>query len=230
MGLYAAMGAGAPSGEAHIAALTACFGCDAETARGIAALARHDHHPARTPILGVGDDCDDGWVMLLGEAHAFVYSAAGQLVLIHRFADADLFGPATGLPAASQEAEIVAVQPCDVGRFRGVDFVLLTERHACVANAVTRALVRRLRETTMRMVEASTLSANGRVHAELLRQAGAAHAIRPAPVLAELALVIQSTRETVSRAINALERAGIIRRTPEELTIVAPHRLEELVY
>lgn len=229
MGLYAAMGAGAPVGEAHIAALTACFGCNAETARGIAAHARHDHHPARTPILGVGDDCDDGWVMLLGEAHAFVYSAAGQLVLIHRFADADLFGPATGLPATSQEAEIVAVQPCDVGRFRGVDFILLTERHACVANAVTRALVRRLRETTMRMVEASTLSANGRVHAELLRRA-TDNMIRPAPVLSELALVVQSTRETVSRAINALERAGIIRRTAEELTIVAPHRLEELVY
>lgn len=224
------MAGGLPIGEAHIAALGACFGCDAETARGIAIHARHDHHPTRAAILRVGEQCDDGWVMLVGEAHACVCSAAGQLVLIHRFAASDLFGPATGLPAASQEAEIVAVQPSDVGRFRGIDFIQLTERHACVANAVTRALIRRLRETTMRMVEASTLSANGRVHAELLRQAGDAHAIRPAPVLAELAMVVQSTRETVSRAINALERAGIIRRTPEELTIVAPHRLEELVY
>jgi len=49
-------------------------------------------------------------------------------------------------------------------------------------------------------------------------------------VLAEMALAIQSTRETVSRTINALERAGIIRRSPEDLVIIAPHRLEELVY
>ncbi len=93
-------------------------------------------------------------------------------------------------------------------------------------------LLKRLRETTGRMVERTTLSATGRIHAELLRLARDStdgRSIRPAPVLAALAVRVLSTRETVSRAINALERRGIIRRDPDRLTIVAPHRLEEMV-
>jgi DNA-binding GntR family transcriptional regulator len=81
------------------------------------------------------------------------------------------------------------------------------------------------------MAERTTLSAAGRVHAELLRLArlGDGHSVRPVPVLAALAVRVHSTRETVSRAINALERRGIVRRDADALVIVAPHRLEELI-
>jgi len=40
---------------------------------------------------------------------------------------------------------------------------------------------------------------------------------------------VHSTRETVSRTINTLERRGIIHREDDALVIVAPHRLEEMV-
>ncbi len=53
--------------------------------------------------------------------------------------------------------------------------------------------------------------------------------MRPAPVLAAMAVRVLSTRETVSRTINALERRGIIRREADALIVVAPHRLEEMV-
>jgi DNA-binding GntR family transcriptional regulator len=53
--------------------------------------------------------------------------------------------------------------------------------------------------------------------------------ICPAPVLANLAVRAYTTRETVSRAVSALERRGIISRHADALVIVAPHRLEELV-
>jgi DNA-binding GntR family transcriptional regulator len=69
------------------------------------------------------------------------------------------------------------------------------------------------------------------VHAELLRQAREATdlTIRPAPILSELAVRVGSTRETVSRAVNALERRGIIRREAGALVVVSPRLLEELV-
>ena len=65
-----------------------------------------------------------------------------------------------------------------------------------------------------RMVERTTLSATGRIYAELLRQANEAdgRTIRPLPTMSELALIVQSTRETVSRTINDLERRGYIDR------------------
>jgi CRP/FNR family transcriptional regulator, cyclic AMP receptor protein len=218
--------------EDHVAIIGGCFGCDTPTARSIADQARHFRYAPRDTIVTLGDTAQDAWIMLVGESHAVLFSAAGQLVLIHRFGPGDLFGAATGVPAITEGTQVVAVQPTDVGRFRALDFIMLVERHGCVAATVMNALTRRLSETTRRMIEASTLSATGRVHAELLRQARAAdgRTIRPAPVLAEMALTVQSTRETVSRAINALERAGIIQRSPEALVIIAPHRLEELVY
>ena len=86
---------------------------------------------------------------------------------------------------------------------------------------VSRALLRQLRAASLRVTERSTLSASGRVHAELLRLAHLrdGRTIRPAPVLSSLAVRIHSTRETVSRAINALERRGIIRRDGDALVI-----------
>ncbi len=183
-------------------------------------------------MVAIGETGDDAWLMLIGEAHAVLYSAAGHLVLLHRLFPGDLFGGTIGLPAPADGSHVVAVGQVEAGRFRALDFVLLMERHRCVAQAVLRTLSGRLDETTRRMVATATLSAAGRVHAELLRLARSddGRHIRPAPVLAELALAVQSTRETVSRAINALERAGIIVRSDESLEIVAPHRLEELVY
>ena len=222
----------APIIEDHVGIIGTCFGCDAPTARSIAAQARHLHYGPRDTIVLPGDGAQDAWIMLVGESHAVLFSATGQLLLIHRFEPGDLFGNATGVPAMSEGTHVVAVQPTEVGRFRALDFIMLVERHSCVAAAVMKALTRRLGEITRRMIEVSTLSATGRVHAELLRQARLAdgRTIHPAPVLAEMALTVQSTRETVSRTINALERAGIIQRSPESLVIIAPHRLEELVY
>ncbi|MEP9358348.1 Crp/Fnr family transcriptional regulator [Sphingomonas sp. KR3-1] len=216
----------------HMAVVVAAFRCDAGTASDIAARLAIVRRSPRQVVLAVGETGSDAWLILIGEAHAVLYSAAGHLVLLHRLLPGDLFGEPIGLPAAAEGVQVVAVGPVEAGRFRAIDFLMLMERHHCVAQAVVRTLSGRLDETTRRMIAGATLSAAGRVHGELLRLARLAdgRCIRPAPVLSELALAVQSTRETVSRAINALERSGIITRSAEALEIVAPHRLEELVY
>jgi CRP/FNR family transcriptional regulator, cyclic AMP receptor protein len=216
----------------HVAVVAAAFACDTAVADHIAAKLAIVQHRPRETIIALGEGCDDAWLLLVGEADAVLYSAAGHLILLHRLLPGDLFGEPIGLPASADGARVIAAAPVEAGRLRALEFIMLMERYHCVAQAVVQTLSRRLEETTRRMVTAATLSAAGRVHAELLRLArhGAGRSIRPAPVLSELALAVQSTRETVSRAINALERSGIIRRTSEELEIVAPHRLEELVY
>ena len=97
--------------------------------------------------------------------------------------------------------------------------------------SLCRADGRAVEATKTRMFEQVALSAVGRVHAELLRQARQAQelTIRPAPVVADLAVQVATTRETASRAVNALDRRGIIRRGDDQLVVVAPHRLEELI-
>jgi DNA-binding GntR family transcriptional regulator len=45
-----------------------------------------------------------------------------------------------------------------------------------------------------------------------------------------LALNANTSRETASRAISALERRGVISRSDRYMTIVAPRMLEDMVY
>jgi CRP-like cAMP-binding protein len=110
--------------------------------------------------------------------------------------------------------------------------VRLMETNHGIAMAISRQLSARIAAMRRRMVESALLSATGRISAELLRLARdqTDRTIRPMPVLTELATTVQSTRETVSRTISQLERRGIVERVERGLRVVAPHRLEELVY
>jgi len=218
--------------DAALAIVSETFGCDALLAAVVAQQARYRSWPHRATIVAEGDDLDAILLLISGRARMLAYGVDGRVVLVQDFAVGDLMGEGALIDEGPAESEIVAIDPVGAGSFAPPVFVALMSTHACIALAVSRLLVARLGMATRRLVEGATLSAVGRVHAELLREARAASAmtIIPAPVLAELARTVQTTRETVSRAISVLERRGIVRRTAEALTVVAPHRLQELIY
>lgn len=167
----------------------------------------------------------------MGRAHALIYGLQGQLALLREYLPGDFFGAIANPTPEPEEADVVAVEDVRTAVFHILDFLGLAETYACVGLAVSKTLLKQLRATSARMSERTTLSAIGRVYAELLRMANCSdgRTIAPAPVLTHLAVRSHTTRETASRAINALERRGIILREADRLTIVAPHRLEELV-
>ena len=132
---------------------------------------------------------------------------------------------------ATTSSVTLLVDDVTAATFRTMDFVSLAERHGCVGLTLSRMLMARLRSTTERIYQRTTLSSFGRVYAELLRMAkmGDGRLIQPVPIFSELAGRVHTTRETVSRAISALERRGLINREGGAMTILAPQRLEELV-
>jgi len=178
-----------------------------------------------------GDRTVATFLLVTGRAQAIAYGHEGQLVLLHEYQRGDVFGVAAANEQAIEHADVIALEEVRAAVFLAPDFIAMLETHGCIAVLVSKALLRQLRAASLRVTERSTLSATGRVHAELLRLAHLCdgRTIRPAPVLATLAVRVHSTRETVSRAINALERRGIIRRNGDALIIQAPHRLEELI-
>ena len=209
------------------------FGCSPETARAIAFRAVERRFSARSLVLRQGDLAEEAWLVVKGRAQSVVYGADGQVVQLLEFGEGELFGAIAGFEAEPQPADVEALEDLRVAVFSAPDFLALIQTHGVVGLAVTRSLLRQLRQTTGRMVERSTLSAAGRVHAELLRMASpdpdGRLLIRPVPVLASLAVRIHSTRETVSRTISTLERRGILLRTESALEIVAPRRLREML-
>jgi CRP/FNR family transcriptional regulator, cyclic AMP receptor protein len=221
--------------DSRISVIMAAFGCDRPIADVIDEKAHYLGHDAQSTILWRGEESEHACLMIAGRAQAVSYSASGQLVLLYTYGPGDVFGESTalGMDAGTADGRVLATLPSEIGHFTNAVFIGLIEGYSTVALAVSRLLTKRLGQTQQRMIEASTLSTVGRIHSELLRQARATSAdmtIRPAPVLAEFALLVHSTRETVSRTINQLEKRGIIKRGPDGLTIVAPHRLEDEIY
>ena len=217
--------------EKRLSAIRAAFGCSDEIARVIDGLTQLVHTDPDGTILYAGESAPYVFLLLQGRAQAVVYSAQGQLVLLDTYAEGDLFGEVDIVGTTTAWDQVIAVTAVDSGRLRQQDFVMLLESHPSLAMAVLRQVTARLSRTARRMVERSTLSATGRIYAELLRQAGEGdgRTIRPVPTMTELALIVQSTRETVSRTINDLEHRGYITRDKDALMIVAPHRVQELI-
>jgi CRP-like cAMP-binding protein len=211
--------------------VSAVFACPADVAEQVTHRGRLRSFARAAIILRQGDWLTLTFLLLVGRAHALLYAAEGQMVLLHEFGPGDLFGALGEAEAAQQDADVVAIDDVRTLTLDAGDLALLAQQYGCIGLALSRMLLQRLRRTTERMYERTALSAVGRVHAELLRQArgGDAMSIRPAPVIADLALRVATTRETASRTINALERRGIIRRDGDCLTVVAPRRLEDMI-
>ncbi len=207
------------------------FVCPPEVAERILLRGRLRDYARQTTIVRQGEALSATFLLVVGRARALLYAADGQIVLLHEYRRGDLFGAIGDDATARQDSDVLAIEDVRALAIEAAHLVLLAEQHGCIGLALSRLLTTRLRQATARLYERAALSSVGRVHAELLRQArlGAAMTIAPAPVLADLALVAATTRETASRAVNALERRGIIRRDGDTLVVVAPHRLEEMI-
>lgn len=208
------------------------FACSEEAASAVSRCTVERSFAARDVIVRQGDVGAEVFLLLTGRAQALLFGQDGQFALLQEYLPGDLFGAVGGLEHQPAEAEVAAAEPSRAAVLRAADFLRLIEMHGALGVAVSGMLMRQLRAARTRIAERTILSAAGRVHAELLRlaRAGDGVTIRPAPVLAALAVRVHSTRETVSRTIAALERRGLIRREPDALILVAPHRLSELVF
>lgn len=206
------------------------FACDAALGATLAAEAAVRRYAAGATIVHQGAVSDRVMLLLAGRARAAMVTLDGRLLHVADHQPGAIFG---GVDAGrEQPIDVTATAPSLVASFATAAFYGLAEQHACVGLVLARAMVRQLDAMSQLVSARLTLSAAGRVHAELLRLAREGEEgrwIRPAPVLSDLAIRVQAARETVSRAVSALERRGILRRHDDALEIVAPGRLEALI-
>jgi CRP/FNR family cyclic AMP-dependent transcriptional regulator len=211
--------------------LQTVFLCSPEVAQSIGKRALDRRFAVRALLLKQGDRAGSTFLLVTGRAHALTYGLGGQEVLLREFLPGDFFGAIALAEPAPEDADVVAVEAVRAAVFLALDFLGLIETYGCVGLVVSQALLKQLRATSAKMLARTTLSAAGRVHAELLRLArlGDGRTIRPAPVLTALAVRVLTTRETVSRTISALETSGVIRREAKSLFIVSPRTLEDMI-
>jgi CRP/FNR family transcriptional regulator, cyclic AMP receptor protein len=220
-----------PEGRTDLAIVAAAFACSSDVAAQIVMRGHQRQFASGRVILRQGDWLALAYLLITGRARAWLYGVEGQHILLHEFSSGDLFGAICDIDTVPQDADVVAIEEVEAFSIQAVELAQLAERYGVIGLALSRMLMTRLRQMSARMYERVALSAVGRVYAEVLREAEQCPDLRiePAPVISELALRVSTTRETASRAISALERRGIIRRDAASLTVVAPHRLRDLI-
>ena len=204
----------------------AVFRCSAEGAQRIVAAGRLTTLSAPHTLARQGEAVAACWLIISGSVRLHALSADGRAIQLGALLPGDLCGGLAG--SAELNFEMTAAANSQLLRFDGVALEEIAAREAPIALAIAQLYARQLNQLMNRLVSRTTLTAPGRVFAELIAQAGRTQRITPPPVVAALAVAAQTTRETASRAIGMLERRGIISRDGEALIIHSLRLLEDM--
>jgi CRP-like cAMP-binding protein len=203
----------------------------------VAAVASIDRFEADEVVFREGETSSTCYVIRSGHACALREHPDGRVITLARFGPGDIFGELAMLDNQRRSATVQAVDELEAIAILGPDMQRLLGDHPQIAVKLIVALGRKLRETNERVAGLSFQTVQSRVarvlsqlvHAARLEGAGD-HDVLITSTQAELARLAGSSRESASRFLAVLERAGIITQGRGRLTVHDPAALERYVY
>ena len=186
-------------------------------------------------IIDREDSTRDVYFILSGSVRVVNYSISGREISFEDIQPGSLFGELAALDGAPRSANIVALTTTEVATMSPTAFQQMLAENPDIALQLMQRLAQVIRSSTERIMDLSTLGANNRVYAELVRLAheggedemGAV--IKPIPIHGDIASRVSTTRETVARVLSDLTKKSLIKRKGNELRILDLDRLEEMV-
>jgi CRP-like cAMP-binding protein len=185
-------------------------------------------------IIGHEERDRDVYFVLGGRARATIYSDGGKMVAYRDIEAGGIFGELAAIDGSARSASVIALEPLRVARLSAAAFRELVETRPDFAWALLAHLSRQVRRMTERIYEFSTLVVRKRLIRELLRLAGNQHrgdepaSIFPAPTHFDLATMISTHREAVSREMSELAKRHLVERRGRRLMLPDPAALEAL--
>lgn len=186
-------------------------------------------------IIDFQDDSQDVYFVTRGVALVVNYSMSGREVAFDDLKEGAVFGELAAVDGEPRSANVIAVAPTTVAMMHPATFRAMLEDHPAVALKLMKRLTQMVRMSVERIMDLSTLGANNRVYAELLRLAKASEQpdgtarISPIPIHSEMASRVSTTRETVARVLSDLARKGLVKRNGNVLELSDCERLRDMV-
>jgi CRP/FNR family transcriptional regulator len=203
----------------------------------IAALAVPRAFEPGQVVFREGDASDTCYVVRSGRARAVREHSDGRTITLATFGPGDIFGELAMFEDERRSATVEAVQATSVVAVLGPDMRRLMVEHPEISIRLVVALGRRLRETNDRLAKQSFQTVQSRVAVvlgELVSQAVDAGSPQKEVLLcatqADLAKLAGSSRESASRFLAVLERAGVISQGRGRLVVHDPTALERYVF
>jgi len=188
-------------------------------------------------VFREGDESDTCYVVRSGHARATREHQDGRSITLARFGPGDIFGELAMFDNERRSATVEALEPTEAIAILGGDMRRLLREHPDIAVKLIAAIARRLRETNERLARQSFQTVQSRVAAVIaqLVEAARAEGAGDGDVLitvtqAEVAQLAGSSRESASRFLAVLERAGIISQGRGRLLVHDPDALARYVF
>ena len=188
-------------------------------------------------VFREGDASNTCYVIRTGHARAVRENSDGRSITLAQFGPGDIFGELAMLDDERRSATIETLEQTETVAILGPDMRRLLREHPDLAVKLIISLGRRLRETNERLARQSFQTVQSRVASVLAqlvraeRDEGALDGdVLITSTQAQLAQLAGSSRESASRFLAVLERAGIITQGRGRLTVHDPKALERYVY
>lgn len=185
-------------------------------------------------IIVHGDRTNDVYFVLEGSVRAVIYSQSGREVAFRDLGAGSMFGELSAIDGQPRSVYVVALAPTEVACLSRPEFLSIVEENPSVALATLEHLTALVRILSDRVFEYTTLDVNQRIRAELIRLArqqpmdSQQARIEAVPTHAELAAMLSTHREAVTRHLRELVNRGLIRR--EKRVLVIPDLNALVVY
>ena len=186
-------------------------------------------------IIDRQSETSDVFFIVDGDIRVVNYSLSGREITLDELSGGDYFGELAAIDGRSRSASVMALTDSLVASLPKGQFLALLGSHPTIAMKVIRRLTEIVRTATDRIMDLSTLAANNRVRADLLRLAkdhmkgGNEAEISPIPMHSDIASRASTTRETVARVLSDLAHHGVVERQKEMLLVMDVEQLSDIV-
>jgi CRP/FNR family transcriptional regulator, cyclic AMP receptor protein len=205
--------------------------------RRVAEVAVPRRFPANTVVFREGDSSDTCYVVRSGHARAVRVHPDGRTISLAHFGPGDIFGELAMFDDERRSATVETLEDVEAVAVLGADMRRLLHDHCEIAVKLVIALGRRLREANERLARQSFQTVQSRVAVvlgDLVDQARAegdeAGDVTIRITQADLAQLAGSSRESASRFLAVLERAGVITQRRGRITVHDRDGLSGYIY
>lgn len=208
----------------------------ADLARIATLVVPRSYAPAQV-IFREGDNSDTCYVLREGHVRVTRAHADGRSITLANFGPGDIFGELAMFDDEKRSATVEAIDDVRAVAILGPDMRRLMREHADLSYKLVVALGRRLRQANERLARQSFQTVQSRVATVLIqlveqaRSEGAGeHDVLVTTTQADVARLAGSSRESASRFLAVLERAGVVTQGRGRITVHDPVALDGYVY
>jgi CRP-like cAMP-binding protein len=196
--------------------------------------------PAGTRVFHEGDSSDACYIVSDGSFRVTREHSDGRAITLATLGPGEIFGELAMLDGDTRSASAESITDGTLLALPANDVRSLLARNPEIALKLVAGLVRRLRAANMRLSRQSFQTVPSRVAgilAQLSRdgQEGGAEGEEMTEVTirmnqTDLAQLAGTSRESVSRFLAELERAGVVRSGRGRVTVLQPNKLRNYIY